>query len=670
MKKFLALFISAVLVFGFAACGKTGPVQNEPENTGNEASEISGKPAEPVEPAAEEFGERIEVSAENYKNAVEIVLADEITVGGKPVSESDFADADGEIIYYRDMEEYQSGNSYGDGEREDMHTEKEAAEHTVLTIRKPGEYFIRGELKGQIAVDLGEDAKKDPDAKVTLVFGGADINCEIAPAVIFYNVYECETLGKEASAEVDTSGAGAVVVAADGSRNNIRGSYVAEIYKDEPGEKKLHKYDAAIYSKMSMNIGYGEENTGILNIEAKKEGVGTEMHLSVNGGIININSGDDGINTNRDEVSVTAINGGKINVKGGLGIEGDGIDSNGWLLINGGNLYASGNGKSGDGGIDSDMGIIINGGNVVAFGSKNDYVDTSSAKAFAMFGFSATEKAGSVVEFVDEAGNTVKAESDREFRSIVLSGDMIEDGKNYKLYVDGIMQEYSSDVSLWKLIQGEVDSVVNIPKEKLDRDGNYIPFDANGKKSSDNVPEELDEWLEEENDIPEEIRVWIESMKDEPNKKEMPEHPSGEKNTEKIGLSEEIKDHTVFALSRETCFYSGICDSFEATGKTKVSFTVNGENRMEDIFVGDSAKIKSIVCSEKVQDDEIVITLEYSGRDESKTCFRRCVLSDGYDAINALFEGLPKGDYRFTVSVSDKNPKFTGFTEFNFDIVD
>ena len=51
-------------------------------------------------------------------------------------------------------------------------------------------YNVTGKLpSGQIAVDLGEGAKEDPEAVVTLVLNGVDITCEIAPAVIFYSVY-------------------------------------------------------------------------------------------------------------------------------------------------------------------------------------------------------------------------------------------------------------------------------------------------------------------------------------------------------------------------------------------------------------------------------------------------------------------------------------------------
>ena len=53
---------------------------------------------------------------------------------------------------------------------------------------------------------------------VTLVLNGVDITCEVAPAVIFYNVYECGSDDAEqASKDIDTSAAGANVIIADGT---------------------------------------------------------------------------------------------------------------------------------------------------------------------------------------------------------------------------------------------------------------------------------------------------------------------------------------------------------------------------------------------------------------------------------------------------------------------
>lgn len=170
-----------------------------------------------------------------------------------------------DIVYCHDN----TGEDYGEGTQADMHTQEEADAHTVVTIQEAGTYRVPGTLTaGQLAVDLGDGAKRDPEAVVTLVLDGVDITCTVAPAVIFYNVYECDE------------------------------AWVA--------------YDA------------GEaEGTGLLSITAENEGLDSELHLTVNGGQISIQAQNDGINTNEDNVSVTTINGGGLQINAGLGVEGE-----------------------------------------------------------------------------------------------------------------------------------------------------------------------------------------------------------------------------------------------------------------------------------------------------------------------------------------------------------
>jgi len=338
----------------------------------------------------------------DYENLTGIVLSDEgITVDGKVATE----DSDAAVSVAKDIVFYLEGQgfTYGEGSEADEHSQEEADAHTVVHINKPGTYTISGQLSaGQIAIDLGEEAKDDPEAVVNLILNGADIHCSVAPAIIFYNVYECgDSDAENASKDVNTSEAGANVIIADGSKNTINGAYVARIYEsvelNEAGtevvdSKKLHKYDSALYSKMSMNVFGEDEGDGELNIIASNEGLDSELLLTVNGGNINIESGNDGINTNEDEVSVTTINGGRLNilVNGATG-EGDGIDSNGWLVINGGTLISQACSTSGDAGIDSDMGIHINGGTVLAGGNMLDRI-SESAQTYAVFQFMQAQK--------------------------------------------------------------------------------------------------------------------------------------------------------------------------------------------------------------------------------------------------------------------------------------
>ena len=381
-------------------------------------------------------------AAPRLTGAVNVVLTDgSITVDGEPVS----TDPTAEVYTAHDIVYYEAGHdfTYGEGTAADVHTRDEADAHTVVHITQPGMYRLSGRLTaGQIAVDLGENAKDDPNAVVTLVLDGVDITCTVAPAIIFYNVYECGSADAAAATrDVDTTTAGARMVIADDSENTVNGSYVARIYKpgtvvlNEDGTevedaKKLHKYDAAFYSRMSMNLYGGAQNSGTLTINAENEGLDSELHLTIYGGRIRITSGNDGINTNEDEVSVTTIHGGLVNitVTGSTG-EGDGIDSNGWLVINGGMVLASACGFSGDAGIDSDMGIWINGGVVAASGNMLDHIAGGTAP-YAVFQFAGSRSGGQTYRLAAVDGSTVAgAVPANDCSILILSTPQMTDGE-------------------------------------------------------------------------------------------------------------------------------------------------------------------------------------------------------------------------------------------------
>ncbi len=378
--------------------------------------------------------------AQEFSDAVSISLSDDvILVDGKDVT----ADTQQAVYSAKDIVYYEEGKdfTYGEGSESDAHSKAEADAHTVVHITAPGKYLLSGKLSsGQIAVDLGEDAEKNPDAVVTLILGGVDITCTVAPAVIFYNVYECSDNSEEsATKDVNTENAGANVIIADGTVNNINGAYVAKIYKsvelNEDGtevidSKKLHKYDAAFYSRKTMNITGGDIGDGILNINAENEGLDSELHLTINGGNINIISGNDGINTNEDNVSVTTINGGTLSIicDGSTG-EGDGIDSNGWLVINGGTVTAQACSVSGDAGIDSDMGIYINGGNVIATGNMLDRISGGDG-TFAVFSFNSRQNGGVSYSIKSSEGETVSEYTpSNAFTYLIIAGEKLIPGE-------------------------------------------------------------------------------------------------------------------------------------------------------------------------------------------------------------------------------------------------
>ena len=449
MKKLISLFLACALIVCIGGCAAKSKETAQTDTTPQ--SDASADNAET--PQTEDSSQTDTDTEPDTRENVLILSDDGLTLNGDAVgndpSAAVFVSSD--VIYYEDRDTYDSGNTYGEGEADDRHSAEEAASTIVVNIAQPGTYRISGALSaGQLRVDLGEDARENPDAVVSLILDGTDITCTVAPAILFLNVYECagEASAETAFSEVDTSAAGANLILADGSVNAVTGSHVAKIYKDTDEEKKLWKQDGAVYSYVSMNVDGESAGDGMLKIVADNEGLDTEMHLTVNGGNLRIFSQDDGVNTNEDGVSVTTINGGDIHILAGLGTEGDGIDSNGWLVINGGTVISMAHPAS-DAGLDSDMGSYVNGGTVVAIGSTMDWPESDSEQVTVNLQFAARQEAGDAIVITDTDGNIVFAydpseddvasERIREYQGAVISCPAFQVGTTYQLYLGGTL---------------------------------------------------------------------------------------------------------------------------------------------------------------------------------------------------------------------------------------
>jgi len=386
-----------------------------------------------------------------YENETSIVLSDnDITVNGKKADSYGSVFVSNDVIYYEDKDTYESGNKYGLGTDDEKHTAEQAAETTVVNITKAGIYRLSGKLSnGQVRVNLGEDAKKDKSDVVYLVLDDLDINCDVAPAVLFMNVYECDRYRtkKNSKMHVDTTSAGANIIIADGSVNNVTGSHVAKIFKDRKIEKKLWKQDGAIYSYMSINILGEPENTGVLNVTSDKEGISSELHLTINGGNINITAQDDGLNVSEDYISAVTINGGNTHIIAGMcPVGGDGIDSNGWLVINGGALISAGY-QSTDSGVDNVYGLYIHGGTLVSLGYTIDWTHHASTHTtfnllfqnefYTEDAVTITDSNGSVVFSYDPSEDDVVNKHLSNRRGIMIASPNFKVGETYNIYMGG-----------------------------------------------------------------------------------------------------------------------------------------------------------------------------------------------------------------------------------------
>lgn len=285
------------------------------------------------------------------------------------------------------------------------HSASDAYDNPVLHITKAGTYKISGTWNGQIWVDIPDestaedlDTEDDDTAHVILILNGVTVNCTVAPAFVFKNVYEygptdSSTVASDYSSKTFSVGpnladtnsdniinAGATVVLASGTTNTFTGTNVARINKlklnDDDGYsetesdlkgyvkslKKMYKLDGAFHSRMSMVIAdNGVSSTpGKLIVKSDYEGLDSEMHMYIESGNISVTADDDGINVNEDDVSVFHMDGGTLTINSSGG---DGIDSNGYVIFNGGNLnITAGSSKqnsAGEAGIDAEKGVYI-----------------------------------------------------------------------------------------------------------------------------------------------------------------------------------------------------------------------------------------------------------------------------------------------------------------------
>lgn len=268
-----------------------------------------------------------------------------------------------------------------------------------ITITKSGEYTLKGEFKNTVLVNSESD--------VILILDGVNIENTITAAI----------------ANVGTSEL--TIRLADKSNNILSDGGASE-------------YDACIYSNGKLII----EGNGTLNIygnQEEGEGIATETNdITINGGIINIECQDDGINAGGDGGLIT-INDGEIYIKA----NGDGIDSNKNLIINGGNIYSMGSSVGGDAGIDTDDGFAINGGTVIALGSDMlEKPEKTSQQKSICFELKAKISKGSKLTLKNEIGEEIISfEAKEDFKTLIISNSKLTSG-TYYLYKDGEKTDY------------------------------------------------------------------------------------------------------------------------------------------------------------------------------------------------------------------------------------
>ncbi|MBR2640867.1 carbohydrate-binding domain-containing protein [Candidatus Saccharibacteria bacterium] len=199
------------------------------------------------------------------------------------------------------------------------------------------------------------------------------------------------------------------------------------------GIYNISTFDDAIHANKEIVIDDGD-----ITITKSHEGMESES-ITMNGGLIDITSTDDGINiesgVNTSSGTLT-INNGKVTIDSA----GDGIDSNGWVYINGGDIVINGPTSDNNGALDADREIIINGGRIIAIGSSGmvkELSNNSKVPGMSIY-LEKAKPVGTLIELKDSSGNIVfEHKSIKTFRHINIASESIKLGEIYTLYLNG-----------------------------------------------------------------------------------------------------------------------------------------------------------------------------------------------------------------------------------------
>ena len=298
----------------------------------------------------------------------------------------------------------------------------------VVKITQEGTYILSGTLNGQVKVST--------TGTVALVLNGVTIKNSASNGILFTKAYELDssTFNYNTAKSLDITKAGAQIIIADGSENTVDAA-------SQSGK------DGAIHSDVSILITGETKGDGVLNVIGSSEGIETDKHFFLNGGILKIAAQDDAINAKEDQACIVIIRGGKLLINSGLGREGDGVDSNGYILVDGGEVISAAR-PGADSGLDADQGVIINGGSVFSVGSSMDMASTSSEQPTMNLIFNSNVAASSTVSIEDSDGNEIirfcantadfiSGTDRRTYLAAVVSHPSFKANGVYHVYMDG-----------------------------------------------------------------------------------------------------------------------------------------------------------------------------------------------------------------------------------------
>ncbi len=197
--------------------------------------------------------------------------------------------------------------------------------------------------------------------------------------------------------------------------------------------------DDGIKSDVSITI-----NNGTTTLTKSVEGI-EAPYVTINNGTVNVTASDDGINTTKgnggesNDGSLMTLNGGTVNINVSRG---DGLDSNGSIVMTGGTVVVNGPPSAPEVGMDYNGTFNISGGLLIVSGPNSGNMIQATSTTSAQYAIKATTSAGvsssTIFNVQDASGNSlVTFKPVRSAYYFIFSSPEFKSGSTYNIYTGG-----------------------------------------------------------------------------------------------------------------------------------------------------------------------------------------------------------------------------------------